>query len=152
MKRIKWILFWPVAVAILLIPARTVVEGLDLDEPVLPYRYAWVGPKDVPVYEVTGDPSQMTSVCRLERGTMRGPYQRRGASRPVYLVPHRRAGVRAVQRRVGGHSVHLWRGCDQQTAPRAPEVRAVRHRWNRRHVAGTGGMAGRGNGPSASFI
>jgi len=56
MKRIKWILCWPVAVAILLTPARTVVEGLDLDEPILPHRCAWVGPKDVPVYEVTGDP------------------------------------------------------------------------------------------------
>lgn len=57
-------------VAMLLTLARTVVEVLDIDEPILPYRHAWGGPKDVPVYEVTGDPSEVTSVRRLETGNM----------------------------------------------------------------------------------
>ena len=55
------------SVAMLLIPARTVVRGVDLDERLLPYRYAWVGPRDVLVYEAAGDPSQMAPCASWRR-------------------------------------------------------------------------------------
>jgi hypothetical protein len=70
MRRIKQALFWLATVAMLLIPARTVVKGLDRDEPLLPYRYAWVGPNDVSVYEAAGDPAQMAPVRQLPTGTV----------------------------------------------------------------------------------
>jgi len=70
MKRFKWVLSWLATAAMLLVPSLAVVEGLDLDEPLLPYRYAWVGPRDALVYELTGDPPHMTPVRRLETGTV----------------------------------------------------------------------------------
>jgi len=56
----KWFLFYLVVLVAFLVPAQVYGSGHDLEETLLPYRYAWVGTKDVPVYVDAGDPTQMS--------------------------------------------------------------------------------------------
>jgi len=65
MKHWKWYLSWLVVLVISLVPAQVYSSGLDPEEALLPYRYAWVGTKDVPVYMDAGDPAQMSPVRHL---------------------------------------------------------------------------------------
>jgi hypothetical protein len=65
MKHWKWHLFCLVVLVISLVPVRVYSSGFDLEEAVLPYRYAWVGTKDVPVYVDAGDPAKMSPVRYL---------------------------------------------------------------------------------------
>ena len=70
MKRIKWVLLWIATAVMLLAPTRAAAEGQDSDGSLLLYRYAWVGPRDVPIYEAAGDPEQMSPVRQLATGTV----------------------------------------------------------------------------------
>jgi hypothetical protein len=65
MKHWKWYLICLVVLMISMVPVRVHSSGLDLEEAILPYRYAWVGTKDVPVYADAGDPAQVSPVRYL---------------------------------------------------------------------------------------
>ena len=66
MKHWKWVLMWLVGLTLAFVPARVSGSGADTEETPLPYRYAWVGLRDVAVYADAGDPSQMQAVRYLQ--------------------------------------------------------------------------------------